>query len=157
MNNEQRERDGMDSLLKDLGQAAFDANIDEYERIESEIKKAFATLPAPSDWEDEWYGEDGFVYPEMQAFFEANAEGNGYSLNVTDIPEMLDMAVRRALASRPALTVEDVISQGIESWARPYRFDERYHLGLGDIRVTPWMLDDLADRIKAAITEGEDD
>ena len=55
MNNEQRERDGMDSLLKDLGQAAFDANIDEYERIESEIKKAFATLPAPSDWEDELY------------------------------------------------------------------------------------------------------
>ena len=115
----------------------------------------YDTPPAPSDWEDEWYGEDGFVYPEMQAFFEANAEGNGYSLNVTDIPEMLDMAVRRALASRPALTVEDVISQGIESWARPYRFDERYHLGLGDIRVTPWMLDDLADRIKAAITEGE--
>lgn len=54
-------------------------------------------------------------------------------------------------------SVEDVISQGIESWARPYRFDERYHLGLGDIRVTPSMLDDLADRIKAAITEGEDD
>ena len=63
--------------------------------------------------------------------------------------------LREELAT--ALTVEDVISQGIESWARPYRFDERYHLGLGDIRVTPSMLDDLADYIKAAITEGEDD
>ena len=121
---------GIDSLLRDLGQAAFDTNIDEYERIESEIKKAFADSAAPQvgeDWEKN--GKEEMAVRQLLNDIVDNAiSGDENAVGMAQ--DHVIMALRRALrsfASRPTVDVdwqdvmEDLISDWVDDISAPYR------------------------------------